>query len=136
MFRQHTGRSCNGRDVRYTGVPPLVDRDERVSWHMMMVSFPLIRQRPRMHPCLAPVPYLLLYLTSFEIYCYEKLEHLVTCSFFMHHPTASFSSPPAADGHFCLQAWQRRRASRDAHAPCLRYRKTRSPLMWCRTASR
>ena len=24
MFRQHNGRSCNGRDVRYTGVPPLV----------------------------------------------------------------------------------------------------------------
>ena len=24
MFRQHTGRFCNGRDVRYTGVPPLV----------------------------------------------------------------------------------------------------------------
>ena len=25
MFRLHTGRSCNGRDVRYTGVPPLVE---------------------------------------------------------------------------------------------------------------
>ena len=37
-----------------------------VSWHMMMFSFLLIRQRPCMHPCLAPVPYLLLYLTSFE----------------------------------------------------------------------
>jgi hypothetical protein len=24
MFRLHSGRSCNGRDVRYTGVPPLV----------------------------------------------------------------------------------------------------------------
>ena len=34
--------------------------------NMMMVSFPLIRQRPRMHSCLAPAPYLLLYLTSFE----------------------------------------------------------------------
>ena len=30
---------------------------------MMMFSFPLIRQRPCMHPCLAPVPHLLLYLT-------------------------------------------------------------------------
>ena len=37
-----------------------------MSWHMMMFSFPLIRQRPCMHPCLAPVPHLLLYLTSFE----------------------------------------------------------------------
>ena len=30
---------------------------------LMMFSFPLIRQRPCMHPCLAPVPHLLLYLT-------------------------------------------------------------------------
>ena len=57
--------SCQPRIEEGDEVSPWVSH---VSWHMMMFSFPLIRQRPCMHSCLAPVPHLLLYLTSFEIF--------------------------------------------------------------------
>ena len=61
-----------------------------VSWHMMMFSFPLIRQRPCMHPCLAPVPHLLLYLTSFEIHSWLTVVVVSVSSVFSaSYPVAS-----------------------------------------------
>ena len=60
MFRLHSGRSCNGRDVRYTGVTPLVHprpSTAKVAPLSCETSTPLCAgDRSLSHPSLKPQP--------------------------------------------------------------------------------
>ena len=45
---------------------------EGMSWHMMMFSFPLIRQRPCMHPCLSTRPAPVIILNQFRSRLFQE----------------------------------------------------------------